>query len=178
MALIHNIIIERSQLLFMDKFLGRLTGRTPKSVPIETLRRYVMDLEKIKDPSITLVMRGFVDGARLLKPTASFLSRILKKEPPCDFTGEKCAMFHTGINIDPMLFGRYGITQVPAVVYVPRLDVIEPGMSEGDSKNAAVQDFYVVHGDAALDYVFERIHSASGSKTMGRLVQALRKGFY
>jgi hypothetical protein len=64
------------------------------------------------------------------------------------------------------------------VVYVPRIDILNAGMSEGDAKNAAVQDYYRLYGDAALDYALERIQAASGRQSVGRLVQALRKGFY
>ncbi len=149
-----------------------------QSVPLETLRRYAADIEKIGDPSIILVMRGFVDGARLLKPTAGFIAGILKKDPGCELVTGKCSMLRTGVNVDPMLFSRYAIAKVPAVVYVPRIDILNADMSEGDAKNAAVQDFYALYGDAALDYALERIQAASGRQSVGWLVQALRKGFY
>lgn len=148
------------------------------SVPRQTLRNYAVDLDKLRDPGISMVMRGFVGGMKYVKPTLEFVTKTIVKDESCDAAKEKCETYSVNIGIDPMLFRRYRITQVPAVVYVKGLSVVDQAMSEGISNNAKASDFYVVYGDASLDYVLERIHKETKSKSIESILKALRKGFY
>jgi len=148
------------------------------SVPRQTLRNYAVDLDKLRDPGISMVMRGFVGGMKHVKPTLEFVTKTIVKDESCDAAKEKCETYSVNIGIDPMLFRRYRITQVPAVVYVKGLSVADQAMSEGIGSNAKASDFYVVYGDASLDYVLERIHKETKSKSIENILKALRKGFY
>ena len=54
------------------------------SMPRETLRNYVRDVARLKDPNVRLIMRGLVGGVKYIKPTMRFVSGILLKDPACD----------------------------------------------------------------------------------------------
>lgn len=150
------------------------------SVPVQTLRNYTADIEKLDDPNVVMVLRGFKDGMKKLKPTIEFSLSVLKKDPGCDVvaSGGKCALFNTGITLDPLLFRRYGIEQVPAVVYVPSLSVIDAAMSEGKEENVKIGEYYKIYGDASLEYILETIQKETKSASLDGLLKTLRKGFY
>ncbi len=157
---------------------GRIYIFVSSSLPIQTLRRYAMDLDKLSDPNISLVLRGFVEGMKHIRPTLDFVSKILVKDETCDIAKEKCEILRMNFEIDPLLFRRYRITMVPAFVYVPEININDTGMSEGQDTNAEVSDYYVSYGDASLEHILGLIHKETGSKSVGGVLTELRKGFY
>ncbi len=170
-----------------DKFsgtLGKLSSQErlylfiSSSIPKESLRRYTKAVGRIKDPNIKIVMRGFINGAEYVKPTMAFIRDILLVDPGCNPLKESCTSFNTEVIIDPMLFSKYNIKNVPAFVYVPMVTVVDPEKSEGWESNIKVSDYYSVYGDANLDYVLEMFQKESKSKGIDALLSALRKGFY
>ncbi len=108
-----------------------------KSVPIDTLRNYVKSISNM-NTNITMILRGFVGGVKKIKPTMDFITNIIKKDAECDFTSSKCLIYDVDIRIDPELFKKYGITEVPAVVD-----------SNGNK----------VCGDMGLKYLLEKIEN-------------------
>jgi len=148
------------------------------SIPIQTLRNYALALDRLGDPNIVMVMRGFVDGMKHIKPTIKFVGGILRKDPSCDMTKQKCETFRADFQIDPLLFRRYQIAKVPAVVYATDVNVMDVQMSEGLESNTEVSDYYVLYGDASLEYVLDTIHKGTKSKSIERLLTTLRKDFY
>lgn len=150
------------------------------SIPVQTLRNYAADIEKLDDPNIVMVLRGFKDGMKKMKPTIEFSLSVLKKDPGCDIvkSGGECALFNMGITLDPLLFRRYGIEQVPAVVYVPHLSVIDAAMSEGKEENAKAGEYYKLYGDASLEYILETIQKETNSASLDGLLKTLKRGFY
>lgn len=126
------------------------------SVPVETLRNYARDIDRIGSPNIKMVMRGFVGGMKYIKPTMEYLSDILKKDRLCDFrAGQKCEVYGTSIYIDPLLFRAYNIKEVPAFVYVKGLKVMDPLLSEGITDNVTSAQATVLYGDVSLEYAVE-----------------------
>lgn len=109
------------------------------SMPVETLRTYAADLARLKSPRIVMVLRGFVGGARKIRPTASFIADVLKADADCDPGGEQCAMVDVPFIVDPLLFRRAGIGQVPAL-----------GWLRGEKEEPLV-----VCGDARIGYLLE-----------------------
>jgi hypothetical protein len=104
-------------------------------------------------------MRGFVKGIEKRKSNAKYLSQILKKDLTC--LDEKnprkiCQRIQISIRVNPPLFTRYGISKVPAVVY------------------ANGQDAFIIHGDASLDYLLERINLTAKSKSLESLITKIR----
>ncbi|MRR35400.1 conjugal transfer protein TrbC [bacterium] len=148
------------------------------SMPKRTLRNYVRDVAKLGDPNVKLVMRGLVGGMKYLKPTLRFVGSLLVKDEECDPQKRKCERFGAGVEIDPLLFRRYGIDRVPAIVFARKVNVVDPQMSEGLERNMSVAEFHVLHGDTALEYALERFRSETGSAVLGALVTRLNSGFY
>jgi len=157
------------------------------SMPVSTLRNYAADLDKLKDPHISMVMRGFVGGMHLIKPTITFIEKILLKDPTClpvrrmqtgDASSTQCDVYHVTVNIDPLLYSRYGIKAVPTILYVRGVHSIDPGESEGIEGNTSVSDAYMVSGDVSLEYALDTIRKASKSSQIEGILKTLRRGFY
>jgi len=173
---------------YQDKKQVAITGKMPSnerlylfvssSMPETTLRNYIAALDKLNDPNITAVMRGFIGGAKYVAPTMKFIKNILVKTAGCEPLREKCDMYNASIGIDPMLFVRYSITKVPALVYVPNTNVADQFMSEGDPNNAKHHEYHVAYGDASLDYLIEVIYEHTGQKSLESIIATLRKGYY
>lgn len=122
------------------------------SVPLATLRRYVQLISSLGERNIRIVMRGFVGGAKFIKPTMTFLKEILVVDPECNLGPEQCNTYGSQVVIDPPLFGRYHVERVPAFVYVPSVSVTDSQMSEGLESNSKISDYYLVYGDVSLEY--------------------------
>jgi type-F conjugative transfer system pilin assembly protein TrbC len=144
------------------------------SVPLTTLRNYAAMIDRAHAGQVTMVLRGFVGGMNKIRPTMEFIGEILKKDPACDFTkdnyparGHKCDSYQVNIEIDPLLFQRFAIDEVPALAYLP--------VSENDTEGKQTEPL-IVNGDAGLDYLLERINREAKSAELNTLIAALRDG--
>lgn len=141
------------------------------SVPLETLRNYAADIAGSGEPNLVMVLRGFVGGARQIGPTARFTEQILRTDPACDPQGATpCAARSVPILVDSLLFRRYGIERVPAVVYARGVAVLDAGQSEGRPENARAGEHFAVYGDAGLPYVLELIQREAKSPGLAALL--------
>lgn len=125
------------------------------SIPDETIHTYLAAMEGLEESDMTMVMKGFVPDER-----GRYLIRIAQKDQSCrDRMQQKnpvaCERFKTPIKIQPSLFDRYMVTQVPAVVYE----------HEGQA--------WKITGDAELAYLVERINQEAKSPGLSSLVTAL-----
>lgn len=145
------------------------------SMPLETIRTYAAAIGRYNDPKkMVLVMRGFIGGMQKIGPTTNFIADVLKEKPTCDFTSsEQCQMVNANVQVDPILFRRYGIREVPATVYAKGVRVNNPDQSEGND-DVSVSSFWTVYGDASLEYNLEQIRRESSSESLKRLL-AFRK---
>jgi type-F conjugative transfer system pilin assembly protein TrbC len=136
--------------------LGRTYLFISSSVPEATLRNYAKDMSIV--PNASMIMIGFVGGMKKMAPTAQFISNILIKDPTC--RNDSCLGYSTEILVDPLLFRKYGISRVPALVYVPQFSAIkrEEG-SEGLIPETPTH--FAVYGDAKLSYSFDQIYRHS-----------------
>ncbi len=148
------------------------------SIPTETLRRYTSAAGALGDRNVRFVMRGFVRGAKYIKPTLGFVKGLLLEDPGCDPLTSKCRTYNTAVIIDPMLFERYHITRVPAFVYATLSDLQDPEKSEGLESNINIRAFHTVYGDVNFEYVLEAFEKETHSAGMSALLVGLRKGFY
>ena len=82
----------------------------------------------------------------------------------------ECELLPVALIVDPLLFRRYGIDRVPAVVYARGLKAEDSGLSEGDTRNTAIANSHTVYGDANLEYIIEKLHRETGSKTLADLL--------
>ncbi len=147
------------------------------SMPINTLRNYVQAIYKAKNNNIIMVMRGFIDNLDNIDSTLEFSNRMLSVNPACGAT-ENCQLFNINVEIDPLLFHRYQINEVPAVVYASNVKLLTGKGSEGLDVNAEVQGDYKILGDASLDFLVERINSEAHQQSLEKLVRILRGGYY
>ncbi len=140
------------------------------SMPTATIRRYIQDVDKLQDPNIHILLRGFVGGVKYLKPTIEFFVKCVKKDPLCE--GSQCELYNVGFDVDPLPFRKYRIDRVPAVVYVPYEQKITP------ENIAKPNEYYKVSGDAKLEYVLNLIYEKSKASSVKLLAEKLKTGFY
>lgn len=134
------------------------------SMPIQATRNYAASIAKYGDPRIMMVLRGFVGGVGKIQPTIDLVGRVLQRESGCNpITDGECEILPVPFGVDPLLFRRYGIDRVPAVVYVSGIKAEDASLSEGDTKNAAISEYWTIFGDAKLEYLVEQIQRDSGS---------------
>lgn len=142
------------------------------SVPMATLREYAAGLDKLGDPDVFMVMRGFVGGIKHVKETLDFMRQVL------DLDFDAGTGLRATVEIDPLLFRRYNIGRVPAVVFANGVSVFDREASEGLEDNAIVRDSYVVYGDMSLKYDLYKIYRETGNPRILELKRKLERGFY
>lgn len=137
------------------------------SVPLNTLRNYAAMIDRARVGEIIMVLRGFVGGMKKIRSTMEFIGDILKKNPSCDLTKEKCDSYQVNVQVDPQLFQRFGIEEVPALAYLP---------SNEDKSEGKQAEPVIIYGDAGLDYLLERINREATNADLNTLIAALRGG--
>jgi type-F conjugative transfer system pilin assembly protein TrbC len=125
------------------------------SVPLETMQAYIAAIARTGDSNVIPLMRGWAGGLSATEANTTYFSRLLQKDSTCRGTSEPCQFYKVKIQLQPLLFTQYGITRVPAVVYVHD------------------HSSYRIQGDAGLDYLLERINREAKSSTLGNLIEAL-----
>jgi type-F conjugative transfer system pilin assembly protein TrbC len=148
------------------------------SIPTETLRRYTSAAGALGDRNVRFVMRGFIGGAKHIKPTLHFVWDLLLEDPGCDPLRTMCLTYDTAVIIDPMLFERCHITKVPAFVYAKVSGLKDPEKSEGLESNINIRAFHRIYGDVSFEYVLEAFEKETHSAGVSALLVGLRKGFY
>lgn len=142
------------------------------AMPLATIRNYAASVARLGDPNVSLVMRGFVHVMTKIQPTIGFIASVLQRDQGCHPQEGDCEMLSAGLVVDPLLFRRFRIDRVPAVVYARGLKAEDAGLSEGDPKNTTISDHYEAYGDASLEYLLEQIRSESGSTSLASLLAA------
>lgn len=146
----------------------RLYVFVSRSMPIETLRTYAMDIERI--PGAMMVLRGFVKDGQEMGPTIEFFAQVMRVDPRCE--GKECPLRTADINIDPILFKRYGITNVPAVVYEE--NVTDDGhCADGTAVMDLKNNIHVVYGAASLEYVLELLRKETKRPGLNAMLKKL-----
>lgn len=144
------------------------------SMPESTLRAYVQDIDRLQDPNITMVMRGFVGSMRDAMASMEFLMRIRKKDQLC--SGLACPTFGTPVDFDPNLYRRFRPAVVPALVYVRGVKPHDPDVSEGSPENVPTPPasaWSMIYGDASLGYLIEQIANTKGSPALAAIARFL-----
>jgi type-F conjugative transfer system pilin assembly protein TrbC len=145
------------------------------SMPLQTIRNYAASIARYGDPRIMLVLRGFVGGVGKIQPTIDLVGRVVQRNPACNPVKEgECEILPVPFGVDPLLFRRYGIDHVPAVVYARGVKAEDAGLSEGDAKNAAVSEYWLAFGDASLEYIVEQMQRGSDSQGLLKLLDSSR----
>ncbi len=161
------------------KHTGRLSADerlyvfVSSSVPIQTLRNYAASIDAIGDPNVVMVMRGFIGGMTKWGRMLDFTSQVLIRNPSCDTRNDQCDMYAANLQVDPLLFRRYGVSVVPTVVYARGVHRVDAVMSEGLADLTTVSGFYSIQGDVSLEYILESIKSETKSASIDAVLTAL-----
>lgn len=124
---------------------GRLVVAVSSTMPEAMVREYVRQLDAI--PEGVLVLRGFIEGARTVAPTGRWVERVRRREVNCSTCGHRAVQ----VVVDPLTYQSLGITQVPAVAYLP--GVTELKHCDAETLSAAV----VVYGAASVSSALKRL---------------------
>ena len=130
------------------------------SMPDETVHNYLHSITQTNASEISPVMKGMVKGMADKKANLRYFSRILKNDLDCYDQREPqgvCSRFKIPIKTNPMLFKRFEINQVPALVYTTTNETL------------------VIRGDASLVYLLEKINSEVKSTGLGNLIANIRE---
>lgn len=148
------------------------------SVPENTLRSYINDIDYLQEPNIIIVMRGFIGGLKKIQPTVSFINNLLKKDPTCDIGQGNCKSYSANIDIDPLAYRHFNINRVPAVAYADNVSIIDKEGSIGTPQNLKTKSKSdVYYGDMPLVYNLEKL--SKKFPKLNLIVSKLkRKGFY
>ena len=146
-----------------------------ESMPVSVIRTYVGAVASLKDKQFTLVLRGFIGGMGKMGPTTAFVTNVLKKNTACELSADTpCSMWKVKVVVDPLLFRRYEIDQVPAIVYARGVKINNPDTSEGMPSHADVAGFYSIFGDVSLKYALNKFDEAAGEDRFKAITSALR----
>jgi type-F conjugative transfer system pilin assembly protein TrbC len=136
------------------------------SVPDATIRHLV---DKLGDsPNVAFALRGFVDNdAQKIMPTMRWL-----KGHRCRTVGSDTVCAKAPMDINPVLFTRMKIEQVPAIAYIP-----EPKALENCSDDEPIEedDYLVFYGDVSPEYILERFQQARPDDATLKEIVALVK---
>jgi len=159
-----------------DKHVGdRVYLFVSSSMPLATLRNYSADAAKLNG-EVVMVVRGLKGGLEAKwAPTMMFSRSVLAEDPDCEVSNANCRMRAVQFEIDPLLFKRYGISRVPAVVYAKGVVLADSGLSEGLDGNAKSGEAWVAYGDESLSGLLEEINLSANSPWLSGLAGRLKE---
>ena len=158
--------VRRESLLREDE---RVYVFVSSSMPLDAVRAYVRDASRLKSRNVIFVLRGGVKGLRFMRPTVEWVYSVIVRDPGCLDSGGKCRVYPVRFQIDPFLFRRFGINEVPAVVYV-RGVVPRAGYSEGLPETKMGKAF-VSYGDVSFFYHLFVLGRASGNERLKKFAE-------
>lgn len=133
------------------------------SVPLQTLRNYVIDIEKVDG---VMVLKGMIEPYNEITPTLEFIRQLLLVDRNCE--GMDCSIRNIKIAIDPERFSHYSINYVPALV-IERDPDFSP-MCQNDKEYQSISK--TAYGDAALSGLMMAI-STNNDKELKRMIDKL-----
>ena len=140
------------------------------SMPQNTIRAYAQDVALLKEQNIIIVLRGMIGQPAKLKETAKYIQNIIKKYPECE---SKCKLYKVRFSIDPKLFEKYNITEVPVFVYDWNVKTMEPGMGR-ETGNKTGGEYLKLKGDVSLEYALELFRRETKYKELEKLIGKFR----
>jgi len=140
------------------------------SMPLNTLRAYAQDVAALKDKNVLIVVRGMIGSPPGIKETARYLKKLIQKDPDCQ---RNCKVYKARFVIDPKLFEKYRITEVPAFVYDRNVKTRSPDIG-GRTENKSSREPYQLSGDVSLEYALELFRRATKEKELNHLISRLR----
>lgn len=139
------------------------------SMPASTIRNYVQDVAYLNDPNIIFVLRGFVGGIKKIKPTMKFTRDIIKKDSNCT---RSCDSYNVKVQVNPLMYSRYSIERVPAILYVQGILPKEAAVLK---LNKTTFPNWVIYGDASLVTATEIFADKTKKESMRAMNRILRR---
>lgn len=129
------------------------------SVSELVVNRYLIDVNRTAEQRIVPVLFGLPQGLAGKRLNADYFRRVMQAAPECRDTPDAlCRRLDVPLKVNPELFTRYSIIEVPALVY------------------ANGQDSWSIHGEAELAYLLEKIGKAANNPALVGLSARLRGG--
>jgi len=153
--------VRRESLLREDE---RVYVFVSSGMPLDVVRAYVRDASRLKSKNVIFVLRGGVEGLKFIRPTVEWVYSAVVRDPECLNSGKRCRVYPVRFQIDPFLFRRFGIDEVPAVVYV-RGVIPRVGYSEGLPETEMGKAF-VSYGDVSFFYHLFVLGKSSGNSKL------------
>lgn len=125
------------------------------SMPVGTLRNYVVQLERAKG---VMAFQGMPGGLHKVGPMAKLSAEILRIDPGCE--GPACAMRDVQLIVDPIVFRQHGVARVPALAMVPG----DPALPYCEREEDSPRSPHVIYGDAALGGLLEEYARLGGKE--------------
>lgn len=127
------------------------------SVPEAMVNRYLIDVSRTGEQRIMPVLLGLPQGLAGKRLNADYFSRVMQADPGCRDTPEaSCQRLEVPLKVNPELFARYNINEVPALAY-----------DNG-------QDSWSIQGEAELAYLLEKVGKAANSPALAGISIRLR----
>jgi len=127
------------------------------SMPESAVNRYLIDINRIGEQRIMPVLFGLPQGLEGKRLNAEYFSRVMLADPQCrDKPKSPCRRLAMPLKVNPELFTRYNITEVPTLVY--------------DNK----QNSWSIQGEAELAYLLEKIGKAASLPAFADIITRLR----
>lgn len=135
------------------------------SIPLDVLRKYAKQLNEIGGG--TMILRGFVGGAKKMMPTLKFISTVLNEDDQCG--GPECKMYNVDIIIDPVLFDHHNVMRVPAFTVYESKTYLER-CKNGESLETAK----TIYGDASVRGLALELLAHDKRHTVKRFIKKAR----
>jgi len=144
---------------------GTLTGQESvflflsSSMPEAMMNRYLIDVSRTGEQWIVPVLFGLPQGLAGKRVNADYFSRVMQADPECRDTPETpCQRLKIPLKVNPELFTRYNINEVPALVYDNR------------------HDSWSIKGGTELAHLLEKLGKAANSSALADISVRLRGG--
>ena len=124
------------------------------SMPRESLKSWIAQARTINAP---IYIRGLINNS--FQETTKAVSEVVKEQPG-------------GLLIDPTMFKKYSIAQVPAVVLVKK-EIMQKARKE--TFVADKNTFDVIYGDVTLDYALAKLQEVAEPHIQQQLKIAIKK---
>ncbi len=145
------------------------------SMPITTIQNYFETAQRAGQ-DITFVLRGLIgNDIRKIKPTLNWINKVLTKDS--NKKSSKDNRFKVTIQINPKVTEHFGISEVPAIIFVKKYDGFLDKY-ETLPKEERGEETYIAYGDANLIYALEKINKKAKSKTLSKLIKNMRGSFF
>jgi len=136
------------------------------SLPDEVVSSYVRAVDELRENRIVFVLRGAIDGMTYIGPTVNWVMRFMLKDRECIVSGDSivkgCRLYAVRFIIDPLLYRKYKVDKVPAVLYVSGVKTIED-FSEG-LEDVSFDRAVVSYGDVDFYYHLYQIGKVTKDK--------------